>query len=56
MWLRDFLPQDVPGLKVYIYGYPSKLYQSHSQAGILEYTTLFVDELMNNSENFKVCT
>jgi hypothetical protein len=55
MWLRDFLPRDVPGLNVYIYGYPSKLYRSHSQAGLLEYTTLFVNELLNNLSTFKVC-
>lgn len=56
MWLRDFLPRDVPGLKVFIYEYPSKLYRSCSQAGILEYTTSFVDELLNNSASFKACT
>lgn len=30
MWLRDSLPHHIPGLRVFIYGYPSRIYQSDS--------------------------
>lgn len=30
MWLKDSLPYHIPGLRVFIYGYPSRIYQSNS--------------------------
>lgn len=45
MWLRDFVPRDVPTAQVFIYGYPSKLMRSGSQARLTHYTTAFLHEL-----------
>ena len=45
MWLRDFVPRDVPTAQVFIYGYPSKLMRSGSRALLFDYTTAFLHEL-----------
>lgn len=45
MWLRDFVPRDVPSAQVFIYGCPSKLMHSGSQALLFDYTTAFLYEL-----------
>ena len=45
MWLRDFVPRDIPTAQVFIYGYPSKLMDSGSRAGLFDYTTAFLGEL-----------
>jgi hypothetical protein len=53
MWLRDYLPQDIPGLRIFIYGYPSKLHESVSRASMWDYTQEFmktVVELRRNEE------
>ncbi|KAF4459721.1 ankyrin repeat-containing [Fusarium albosuccineum] len=36
MWLRDLLPESLPGCRVYTYGYPSKIF-SQSSARVQEY-------------------
>lgn len=45
MWLRDFLPRDVPNVQIFTYGYPSQLEKSGSHARLLDYTTKFLDDL-----------
>ena len=45
MWLRDFVPWDVPTVQVFTYGYPSKLRRSGSHALLFDYTTAFMHEL-----------
>ncbi|KAL2041461.1 hypothetical protein N7G274_005843 [Stereocaulon virgatum] len=37
LWLRDMLPQDMPGARVYTYSYPSQLLFSRSTATISDY-------------------
>ena len=37
LWLRDMLPQDIPGARIYTYGYPSHLFFSRSTATISDY-------------------
>lgn len=51
MWLRDFLPRDVPNARVYTYGYPSTLQRSGSRARLLDYTTHFLEELLRLCEH-----
>ena len=34
MWLRDSLPADLPGVQVLLYGYDTRLLESHSFQGI----------------------
>jgi len=48
MWLRDFLPQDVENIRVSIFGYSSELFESNSNAGLLDYTKIFLQTLQNS--------
>lgn len=48
MWLRDFVPRDVRTAQVFIYGYPSKLMDSGSRAGLIHYTATFLGELQRH--------
>lgn len=43
MWLRDYLPRDVGDLRVFTYGYPSKLFGSRSTARLLDFTMGFLE-------------
>ncbi|KAI9737021.1 MAG: hypothetical protein M1834_000610 [Cirrosporium novae-zelandiae] len=36
VWLRDFLPDDVPDIRVLLYGYDSTLYQSKTKQSIVD--------------------
>jgi hypothetical protein len=45
MWLRDYLPADIPGIRIMIYGYPSKLEKSSSRARLIDYTIQFLQTL-----------
>ncbi|MCJ1249281.1 hypothetical protein MMC30_006504 [Trapelia coarctata] len=45
MWLRGFLTRDIENLRVYVYGYDSKLKDSNSFARLLDYTKAFVRTL-----------
>ena len=45
MWLRDFLPRDLPEAQVFTYGYPSKLMGSGSRARLIDYTLEFLSDL-----------
>lgn len=37
LWLRDFLPNFLPGCRVYTYGYPSKLFCELSRGRVQEF-------------------
>ena len=45
VWLRDFLPRDIPNVRVLTYGYPAKLRGSGSHARLRDYTDAFLQEL-----------
>jgi hypothetical protein len=47
MWLRDYLPADISGIRVMIYGYPSKLEKSNSRARLIDYTIQFLQILQS---------
>lgn len=53
MWLRHFLPDDLPQGRTMIYGYNSKL-QSNSIHTILDYTESFLEELKKVRESEEV--
>ncbi|KAL6160786.1 hypothetical protein ACJQWK_02202 [Exserohilum turcicum] len=38
LWLRDLLQRDLPGSRIYTYGYPSELFWSHSVAKLRDYS------------------
>ena len=42
MWLRDSLPHHIPGLRVFIYGYPSQICQSNSHLELEGISTTFM--------------
>lgn len=44
MWLRHFLQRDMPGCRVMVYGYNSRLTGQWTHA-IPDYTDLFLEEL-----------
>src|ERR1700761_8242071 len=50
MWLRDYLPQELPGVRIFIYGYPSKLYKSVSRASLWDYTEGFMRAMARLTE------
>lgn len=54
MWLRDYLPQDLPGVRVFLYGYPSKLHKSVSRASLWDYTEGFMKTMANLTQSGKV--
>ena len=45
MWLRDFLPQDIPNVAIYTYGYNSRLQNAPSRSIISDHARRFVDKL-----------
>lgn len=47
MWLRDYLPYDIPNLGVFTYGFQSELWMSTSTATLADYTDIFLDHLRN---------
>ncbi|KAI2470183.1 hypothetical protein F4781DRAFT_185637 [Annulohypoxylon bovei var. microspora] len=47
MWLRDYLPADVPNLRVFTYGFPSTLWKTTSTATLSDHTHHFISQLRN---------
>ncbi|RYP53591.1 hypothetical protein DL768_001455 [Monosporascus sp. mg162] len=45
VWLRDYLPVDLPNVRVLLYGYDTKLLKSDSRISIQEMGVLFLQEL-----------
>jgi hypothetical protein len=45
LWLRDLLPDKLPGARIYTYGYPSDLLFSKSIANIKDYARGLLDDL-----------
>ncbi|KAF2816084.1 uncharacterized protein BDZ99DRAFT_128242 [Mytilinidion resinicola] len=45
LWLRDLLPQSIPGARIYTYGYPSKVFLNRSVAGIRDFSTHLLNAL-----------
>ena len=55
MWLRDSLPDDFPGLRIFVYGYESILQGSKSVQNIGDIGLSFLDSLRNLVRLQKVC-
>ncbi|KAF2029167.1 hypothetical protein EK21DRAFT_68331 [Setomelanomma holmii] len=45
LWLRDLLPSNVPGSRVFTYGYPSELFWSSSVATLQDYSRNLLSSL-----------
>ena len=50
-WLRDMLPKDIPGARIFTYSYPSQLLWSRSEAALMEYTQTLLENLRNQRRN-----
>jgi hypothetical protein len=50
LWLRDMLPSDLPGSRVFTYGYPSELFWSNSVATLQDYSRNLLGSLKAISE------
>ncbi|OCK76186.1 hypothetical protein K432DRAFT_437179 [Lepidopterella palustris CBS 459.81] len=45
LWLKDLLPETIPGSRIFTYGYPSQLFFSNSMAGIRDYSQRLLSSL-----------
>lgn len=45
MWLRDFIPMDIPHARILTYGYNTQLAESQCNARISEYASQFLETL-----------
>ena len=48
LWLRDFLPDDVPGARVFSFGYDAQVCFSKSISGIDEFAIMLLNQLLVN--------
>lgn len=54
MWLKDFLPRDVKGVRVMSYGYNSNLVGDTVKDRFLEYRKRFIHSLLNARQGNEV--
>ena len=45
LWLRDLLPNSIPGSRIFTYGYPSQVFVSNSIARIRDYSLRLLSSL-----------
>ena len=45
LWLRDLLPDDIPGARIFTYGYPSHVLCSTSTAGVSDYAGVLLTHI-----------
>ena len=43
MWLRDFLPEDIPEARIIVYGYDSRVDDKYAQRSIVGLSKSFLD-------------
>lgn len=57
VWLRDFLPKDIPGgVRILIYGYNTELRNSKDRSSIRELAKTFLQRLKSAREKVRVET
>jgi hypothetical protein len=54
MWLMDFLPCDVSGIRIMSYGYNSSLIENTVDDSILDYKRDFIHTLTNSRRQAEV--
>lgn len=47
LWLRDFLPKQVPQARVFLYGYNANVVFKTATAGVREQATILLDQIAN---------
>jgi hypothetical protein len=55
MWLKDFLPRDVKGIRIMSYGYNANLVGHTVDDGFLDYRRNFIHMLVNSRSSAEVC-
>lgn len=53
MWLRDFLSEDVPGIRILTYGYEAKLDKTTTMSRLLDYRRSFVGDLITSRKGIE---
>jgi hypothetical protein len=56
MWLRDFLPQNLPDVRILTYGYDSTLKNSTSRASINDFARHLLEHVNKARSDEKVYT
>jgi len=56
MWLKDFLPRDVKGIRIMSYGYNTNLVGHTVDDGFLDYRRHFIQMLVNSRSSAEVRT
>lgn len=54
LWLRDFLPTQFPGARIYSYGYPAEVFYSKSTADLDDYARKLLECLKAERADSKV--
>ena len=54
MWLKDFLPRDVKGIRIMSYGYNTNLVGHTVDDGFLDYRRHFIHMLLNSRSSAEV--
>ena len=50
LWLRDFLPQEFPGARIFTYGYPADVFFSKERGDIGTFARTLLDKLLRERE------
>lgn len=54
-WLRDLLPKDLPGVRIFSYGYPADVFCNHATGGINEFARSLLESLKRARRSKEVC-
>ena len=54
VWLRDFLPSDIPNIRVLVYGYDTKLAESKAKGSIIDLAKSLVESIKAFRDNTNV--
>ncbi len=55
VWLRDFLPKDLPGgIRVLVFGYDTELLNSRNKSSITDFGSIFLDRLKTARDDARV--
>ncbi|KAH9215247.1 hypothetical protein DL95DRAFT_138948 [Leptodontidium sp. 2 PMI_412] len=54
MWLKDFLSEDVPGIRILTYGYEARLDMTTTMSRLQDYRRSFIGELVTSRKGIEV--
>jgi hypothetical protein len=56
MWLRDYLGEDVPNVRILTYGYEARLDKTTTMSRLLDYRRAFLRDMIHLRRSLKVFT